>query len=191
MPTLGAVSSDPLNRCAAFNAALLVPLTRPRTAPVLLVANWQAYLDHGTMVFGSTAAAADPALLARRFTQTACALTRAGPTYALLPTPSFATRVPEQLQAAVIAGKSDDLAVPLAADRRAKAAAMAMLNTAAARCGLRLIDPAAVLCPGGQCRGSDQGHPLYYDRNHLTVLGAQRLAPLFAPLFAPPERPAR
>lgn len=191
MPVLGAVSSDPLSHCAEFNAALLAPLTRPRTAPVLLVANWQAYLDHGTMVFGSTTAAADPALLARRFTETVCALTSAGPTYALLPSPSYAVRVPVQLQGALIAGQSGDITAPLAADRRVKAGAIAMLNTAAARCGLRLIDPAAVLCPGGQCRGSDHGHPLYYDRDHLTVLGARRLAPLFAPLFAPPARPAR
>lgn len=191
MPVLGAVSNDPVNHCAEFNAALLAPLIRPRSAPVVLVANWQAYLDRGTMVFGSSDAAPDPALLARRFTETACALTRAGPTYALLPEPSFPTRVPVELQALLIDERGGDVTVPLADDRRAKAGAVAMLSTAAARCGLRLIDPAAALCPGGQCRGSDQGHPLYYDRDHLTVLGAQRLTPLFAPLFAPPARPAR
>lgn len=184
MPVLDGISSDPRSRCSAFNAQYLRPLTKPRTVPVLLVANWQAYLDEGTIVFGSAAAKPDPALLETRFIATACALTKAGPTWATLPEPSFAARVPHALQARLIAGTPGDITAPLAQHLRRDARALAMLQRASAQCGLQLIDPAAVLCQHDQCRGTLNGQPLYYDRNHLTVAGALLLRPLFAPLFA-------
>ena len=183
MPVLGGVSPDPRSQCTAFNEQHLRPLTQPRAAPVLLVANWQAYLDHGTMVFGSPAAKPDPALLETRFVATACALTRAGPTWATLPEPGFAARVPYTLQARLIAGTPGDVTAPLADHLRRNARALAMLRRAAAQCGLQLIDPAAVLCQHGQGRGTLSGKPLYSDRDHLTVAGALLLKPLFAPLF--------
>lgn len=47
---------------------------------------------------------------------------------------------------------------------------------------LQVLDPAEILCVDGLCQVANQS-PLYYDTNHLSIYGAQRLAPLFEKYF--------
>ena len=182
-PLLGARSSDPENKCEAFNARFLAAQTRSRTTPLILVAYWNGYFERPSILFpGDTKPSADA--FAAQFVATACALTKAGPTYAVMPTPQFPVRVAEDLQQRVIrGGKVEDRSVPLAGHLRRSARAIAMLKTAERKCSLRLLDPLPYLCEGGKCPASIDRRPLYYDKHHLSEYGNKRLAPLFRPVI--------
>ena len=55
---------------------------------------------------------------------------------------------------------------------------------ALARGGLvETVDPKTVLCPGAACAFESHGEPLYRDTNHLSVTGAQLVAPAIEPCF--------
>jgi SGNH domain (fused to AT3 domains) len=46
------------------------------------------------------------------------------------------------------------------------------------------VDPKTVLCPGAACAFESHGELLYRDTNHLSVTGAQLVAPAIEPCFA-------
>jgi hypothetical protein len=48
---------------------------------------------------------------------------------------------------------------------------------------IRIIYPDQVLCQAGKCRVSVAGVPAYIDDNHLSVHGADFIAPIFRPIF--------
>ena len=181
-PLLGVSSLDPQSRCGAFNAAHVAPLARPRTEPVLLVADWQSYLDKPVVTFGGESSA-------RRFASevrhTACALARGGPTFIALPVPGFPWRVPFRLQSSLISGgqpAADRLGIGVAEYHRSQGWAIAVLREAARQCGVGIVDPAQWLCRDGFCRASMGGRPFYYDRHHLTVFGSRETSPVYAPV---------
>lgn len=186
MPVFGGRTAVVPSRCAEFAARHLPPLARPRAVPVVLVASWESYFDVVYGPFGREHAGGDPDAIARSFEETACALARAGPTYALLPTPGFPELVPLALERRLRDGVAGDISRPLAAYERENARSLAMLRHAARKCGLRLLDPAPFLCPAGRCLGSSGNRALYRDSEHLSVVGARRLAPLFSTVLAPP-----
>ena len=62
--------------------------------------------------------------------------------------------------------------------------ARATIDRLARKYGVSEIDPAARLCPGERCRITLDGHPLYYDSDHLSVHGAAFVAPMVASVFA-------
>ncbi|NML95574.1 acyltransferase family protein [Novosphingobium olei] len=180
MPVFGGRTAVVPSRCGEFATRVLPSLARPRTMPVVLIASWQSYFDVVYGPFGREEAAGDAASVVRSFRDTACKLAQAGPTYALLPVPGFAEPVPLALERRLRDGVAGEITTPLALHERANAQAYAMLRDASRRCGLRLLDPAPLLCRGGQCLGSLQGRAFYRDTEHLSVVGARRLAPLAA-----------
>lgn len=53
---------------------------------------------------------------------------------------------------------------------------------------IRLYDPRDILCPESVCRTVDEeGHPLYFDADHMTSSGARYLMAAMPELFAPPD----
>jgi hypothetical protein len=46
-----------------------------------------------------------------------------------------------------------------------------------------VVDPLPVFCDGLECRGMLQGQLMYADDNHLSLVGANRLAPLIFDKF--------
>ena len=63
------------------------------------------------------------------------------------------------------------------------------LDRVAARYAAVEIDPASRLCGAGRCRLTEEGRPLYYDADHLSVHGALFIAPLVEPVFAADQAP--
>ncbi len=49
---------------------------------------------------------------------------------------------------------------------------------------LQTVDPKTVLCAGARCAFESRGEALYRDTNHLSVTGAQLVAPAIEPCFA-------
>jgi hypothetical protein len=64
--------------------------------------------------------------------------------------------------------------------------AFEVLETSRKKFGIDVIYPHLALCDAEHCRIEDGGRPLYYDDDHLSVFGAQRLAPLMHQAFASP-----
>ena len=179
-PILNRRGADPRDRCAAFNARFLSPLTEPRHAPLVLVASWTAY--QGRPDFGVS------------LESSLCRLAAAGPTYVVLPTPHFPYWVTRELQRRLIADPdAPDLVIPKADHDAHTVTVRTLLRTAERRCGVRLLDPTPYLCPAGLCRGSRRARPLYRDTHHLTDKGGRLLSPMFQRVFEaePDRRPAR
>jgi len=57
-----------------------------------------------------------------------------------------------------------------------------MRAVAARNSNVRLVEPLSLLCPD-RCLIALHGYPLYHDRHHLTSVGAEAVAPLYAPIF--------
>ncbi len=179
-PLLDAQSTDPENKCGAFNARFLPPLTRPRTTPVVLIGFWDGYATESTLRFGNAAKAADADEVGRQIVRTGCAMAKGGPTYMLLPTPHFPMRVATQLQRALASDpNTPDITMPVAEVERRNAPLMPYFRQAESSCGVRLLDPLPLLCPGGRCMGSDGHRAIIRDEHHLTEYGNRRLTPLF------------
>jgi len=178
--SLGAQSTDPENKCGAFSARFLPPLTRPRTTPVLLIGFWDVHATESSLRFGNANKAAGADEVGRQIVRTGCALAKGGPTYMLLPTPYFPIQVATQLQRSLASDPdTPDITMPVAEVERRNAPLMPYFKQAESSCGVRLLDPLPLLCPGGRCMGSDGHRAIVRDEHHLTEYGNRRLTPLF------------
>jgi peptidoglycan/LPS O-acetylase OafA/YrhL len=184
-PLLGLAPVHDRNRCGAFNARFLTPFLRPRRAPLILTASWTGYGRKPAFGFAPEGAAAAAAgSYNAQLLRSTCALAAAGPTYVVLPTPHFPFSVTRELQRRLIADPgAADIAIPRAGHEARNRDVVAVLREAARRCGVRLLDPAPLLCRGGACFGSIRHRPLFRDEHHLTDHGARLLAPMFRQVF--------
>lgn len=179
-PVLGAAAVKGPSQCGDFNRRFLEPQTVKRTTPLLLVSRWSYYRDNPAYRF---AGGRDlPASLYASM----CRLAAAGPTYANLPAAEFPFWVSRELQHRMIADPRTPEIVESPADHAARnAAVVAALQRAARDCGLKLLDPAPLICPTGACEGSRNHRALYRDEHHLSIYGAGLLVPMFRSVFAP------
>jgi hypothetical protein len=86
------------------------------------------------------------------------------------------------LQARILGSRSD-ISIPLSDYVKRNLIANAAIDVAANQCHARVIDPVPYLCPDGQCMGSKNGVPLYFDDNHLVDSGNEQLRGMFDGLF--------
>jgi peptidoglycan/LPS O-acetylase OafA/YrhL len=185
-PVLGAVPASGSSRCGIFNAHFLPPLTRPRTLPLILTADWLAYANKPTVRFpGDEDREPSVTSFKAHLMRSTCALARGGPTYVVLPTPRFPRPVIADLERRVIAGwDSPDVSLPRKAYEESRREVVAVFQQAARSCGVRLLDPAPFLCTAVACPGSMDRRPLYFDESHLTDRGSRLLTPMFRPVLA-------
>ncbi len=113
--------------------------------------------------------------------------------YLVDPTPEVGRPVADTLARAALFHRALNLALTRQAYEARQRFVRPTLARLAARYRLIEIDPAARLCGPLRCRLTQDGRPLYYDDNHLSVHGAFFIAPLLAPVFAgvplqPPPR---
>lgn len=106
--------------------------------------------------------------------------------YAVLPVPEMGFDVPRLIARERMAGHTAMIPGPtLQAYQQRNSLVIGALERAAKRCGITLLDPAPLLCPGGVCLSEQQGRPLYGDDDHLSESGNKLLVPLLRPVFAP------
>ncbi|MBD1586082.1 acyltransferase family protein [Pseudomonas typographi] len=181
--------------CRNFTRHVLETIGRNGVTEVVLAARWSLYLygdEHGDMNYTLRDAAGvyDRAGAEQRFAE---ALRRevAGfraqgrRVWLVAEVPLQADMVPYQLARRVMLGRLvTGMARPLA-EHMARQAFLAQLFAELARDpGVRVLDPASLLCADGvQCRAEANGHSLYMDDNHLSDASGEFLAPLFVPLF--------
>ncbi|NML06710.1 acyltransferase family protein [Sphingomonas sp. G-3-2-10] len=182
---LGASTVNRGSLCGEFLQRYLAPQARPRRTVLILAGIWEGYGLRASFEFPD----GKPASIAGfrdNLYRSMCRLAAAGPTYAVLPTPRFPWPVTRELERRLIADpNAPDIAIPLAGQRTHDRGMAAVLHRAARDCGLRLLDPVPLLCPGGQCRGTLGHRALFRDDHHLSTYGARLLAPMFRPVLTP------
>ena len=184
----GARSSNPKSPgfCQDFNHMVYKRLneTAPGT-PVIIIHRAGTYIEPGErlMYFDGRVPDSPEArrvVYEQHLIDSLCRIAASHPVHVLLPVPEMPYDVPAvAARELILAGKSPQPTMALANYEAANAAMIAALVKAHERCSVRLLDPLPYLCVKGICPGIVDGHPLYFDDNHLSNAGATRLAPLF------------
>ncbi len=121
----------------------------------------------------------------------ACQFAKSRPVYMLRPIPELKLDVPKTMGRALMQGKSIEVSVSMDEYRARNAYVWETQDLAAARCGVKILNPLPYLCRDGRCEGDVQGHPVYIDDDHLSERGGDLLVPMFREIFSPmqPELP--
>lgn len=190
--------------CAEFNRAVVELIRRGRYSDVVLGARWSGYTSG--LSAGSAAAARQRvlqdaashevsvaeslAVMERGLARTIAEIETAGArAWIVLEVPDTGFDVPIRLARRLIQGEgAAGIEGPTRAahDERGRWLG-AIVERLGRRYSVRTIDPADRLCDAARCLAAEEGAPLYRDDNHLSALGARRLAPLMRRIFAEPD----
>ncbi|BCP53858.1 acyltransferase [Kaistia sp. 32K] len=117
---------------------------------------------------------------------TTCAFARTRPVYLVRPIPEMPVNVPVTLGRAALLGIPREVSISLEEYHQRHAFVWAAQDLAAQRCGVKILDPLPYLCTDGRCRGAFDGLPIYYDDDHLSERGGNRLIPMLRQIFEEP-----
>ncbi|MEL6336709.1 MAG: acyltransferase family protein [Pseudomonadota bacterium] len=160
--------------CDRFNDTVLAFLRDSGIETVILVAKWRSLRE------GRAAVADDVA-----------ALRDAGFRLVLVrDVPFYETDVASLAARRGLMGRPPPARVPLQAFEEQIAVEQHMLGLIDPDAIAVTVDPTSVLCAGGACRRMLGPTPIYADDDHMSPAGALWLAPLFDPVFAPPQAQA-
>ena len=114
-------------------------------------------------------------------------LTRAGKRVLVLePLPIYRYPVPDALSLLYRTGRDPNrVGQPLAEYRRDHAAALAMVQRLGEMPGVTVARTSDALCGTGICAVADDGDPLYFDGNHVSLRGARRIVTHHAGVLLP------
>ena len=202
------IAIDPRDRCRQFNAAMLRAVSRHDIKTVVLAARWAVYIEgmldgEGTQhpwlkptPHASGGGEAAKALFKPSFERTLAALSEAGVAiWVIDPIPVPGRNVPRTLATAGMVGRDGAALLnrPLDAHVARNGWVLPVLADLEGAYGFRRFDPTAALCASSPeregtnvCRvAAPDGTPWYYDDDHLSVTGAEYLAPNLGPMLAP------
>jgi hypothetical protein len=185
-------------RCRPFNDAVLKVALDPRIDLVILDARWakdagaapMGLEDEDRAVFlDARSKAPSPAetlaVVKRGLARTVRALVAAQKRVVIVSdVPEFTVLVPETLARMALTGRQQQIAPTREQYLARNADIDAMFAGIAKAYPMGFVHPERILCPGEICLTEVEGRSLYRDQHHLTVFGAEKLAPLFAPVFA-------
>lgn len=116
--------------------------------------------------------------------ETACAFAQHRPVYMLRHIPELTLNVPAVMgKTMAIFGEYRRISVALEDYRARTAWAYKAQDSAAEKCGIHILETEPYFCEEGRCWGDFDGHPVYYDDDHLSRRGADRLIPEFKKMF--------
>lgn len=115
------------------------------------------------------------------YTKTVCSIAENHPLYIVKPVPEMPFSVYKGLNLHKrIFQHTSDISISLQRYEQRNRSAISVIEAAAKQCNAKVIDPTLYLCPNGQCMGSKNGVPLYFDDNHLVDSGNEQLKVLFS-----------
>jgi peptidoglycan/LPS O-acetylase OafA/YrhL len=188
-PFTGTDLPDP--SCRPFNDAVMKIALSKNIDTVLLDARWAGYAGVPSAEdeqFAETGAGAlhplnvaqSRAMFAASMKAVIAALTAAGKKVVIIgPVPEFAHSVPVDLAKMRVWHEQWEIAPTRSEFLARETFVNALFAGLAAQKGVTLVDLARVTCPDTRCATTQSGLPLYRDGNHLSVFGAEQLAPLF------------
>lgn len=114
------------------------------------------------------------------YVETLCTLAKNNPVYLFKPTPELKLNVPNIMgRSLLVTGKEKRVSVSLQEYEERNQVALRLLDEAANKCNITLLDPIPYLCDGHRCYGDIDGLPTYFDDDHLNPRGSDLLKPLF------------
>lgn len=172
-------------KCQAFNQQKLDILDNSyHGVPVVLMSRAGLYADSSRENSYSLSFEGNEAGFEQAYVETVCKIAEKHPVYIVKPIPEMPFDVNKGLYLkARFRMHQGDIRLPVEEYLKRNTAALNAMNAAKQQCGAKLLDPLPYLCPQGQCIGSQNGVPLYFDDNHLIDFGNEKLAPLFDGLF--------
>ncbi|MBW3503692.1 acyltransferase family protein [Pseudomonas sp. NKUCC02_KPG] len=176
--------------CRAFNADKVEALKNSYAGvPVILFSRAGLYSTqsrtNGYSVYFNkkqqTAEQSFAETFSAEYANTVCSIAHNHPVYIVRPIPEMPFNVYKglNLNQRIFAQKSD-ISIPVSDYQQRNRIANKAIDRAARQCPVKVLDPTPYLCPRGQCMGSKNGQPLYYDDNHLIDFGNAQLIGLFA-----------
>ncbi|MGE0024002.1 MAG: acyltransferase family protein [Hyphomicrobium sp.] len=187
--------ADATRSCLNLNSAVGDLLRRHKFTDVVLVARWdyyatgnaplrptpkQHYLEDAQSA--ETTLAENRAVIERGLTRAVEAIRASGArAWIVMEAPYVGFNVPQKVAFALMRGRSQD--VLYGADSATQRMRATFMQELVGRLGANVIDPARLLCENGHCLAAENGKPLYFDDNHLSVHGAARVRPLLAEMF--------
>lgn len=190
--------------CVEENEASLRRLVESDTIQtVILVARWAVYTEGRARALGPAERSDKTPVLftdlngsvlnraerlaafERGLNQTITSLESAGKSVVLVyPIPEVGYDVPTTLAKLEASGRSaSDFVRPIELFWGRQRAVLEVLDRIAEKKTLPRIYPHKALCNNGQCLTYRSGKPLYRDDDHLSIPGAETIAPLFDPIF--------
>lgn len=180
-------------QCHGFNHEKFERLKTSYTGvPVVLFSRAALYADPGRgnsyrISFGGNQQSASGSFVeayTQEYISTVCSIAENHPVYIVKPIPEMPFSVYKGLNLHQrLFRQTSDISTPLLAYEARNHIANAAIEAAASRCHATVIDPTPYLCPNGNCMGSKDGVPLYFDDNHLVDAGNQQLKGLFKELI--------
>lgn len=114
----------------------------------------------------------------------ACELAQYRPVYMLRPTPELVHHVPRTMGRRLLyKGSLESVEISLQDHLDRNHLVIEMQNKAAKQCGIKLLETTPYLCPDGVCKGDKDGIPIYFDDDHLNLIGSDLLLPEFRKVF--------
>lgn len=196
----------PARRCRRLRDDFFAKLATPEVAPVVVMhSRWTMVMEHVRFDNGEgghepgapaswegagSATLGHEAALAADFARSVRAVLDSGRAVVLVyPVPEAGWDVPRRMMKQLRAGvplAPADASTSVQAYRRRTERARAALDAIGTHPRLHRVDPAAHLCDAevaGRCVTQAGGVPLYFDDNHLSRVGARRVADAIVPLL--------
>jgi peptidoglycan/LPS O-acetylase OafA/YrhL len=116
-----------------------------------------------------------------KYTDVVCSIAQNHPVYIVKPIPEMPFSIYKGLNLhRRLFQQVSDISAPLDEYEKRNRIAITAIEAAAKRCNATVVDPTPYLCPNGNCMGSKDGVPLYFDDNHLVDAGNEQLRGLFS-----------
>ena len=100
------------------------------------------------------------------------------------PVPELGLDLPTAMTKAILWNQPFHFALDVADFQQRQEAVLLLLEKAAAMPGVTVVYPHRILCHEAICDAVENGHPLYFDDDHLNGYGAARIIPLFQPALS-------
>ena len=185
-------SKDP-SRCSDFLSTRFEQLPDYAGVPILITNRYSYHLLGGNE---KSSGASSPKLymnkphaefsdiyrdeIYRGYVETLCTLSENNSVYMLKPTPELKLDVPNMMGRSLMAsGKEKRVSVSLNEYQERNQVALRLLDEAANKCNITLLDPIPYLCDDERCYGDLDGLPMFFDDDHLNMHGSDLLKPLF------------
>lgn len=122
----------------------------------------------------------------RSLMETVCHEFKDRPVFLVRPIPEIGVNVPKMLSRNIVFGHGDgDIKITRDTYHQRNQLVWQAQDRVAKQCGAKILNPLPYLCDEQYCYGSKNGHPLYFDDDHLSEFGNKRLVPMFEEIFNP------